>query len=32
MPPFLSESTFWIFVLAVTVILIFCFGINITDN
>lgn len=30
MPPFMAQSTFWVFVLAVTLILIFVFGINVS--
>lgn len=32
MPPFLSESTFWVFVIAITLVLIFVFGIDITNH
>lgn len=32
MPPFVTQSTFWVFVLAVTLILIFVFGINVADS
>lgn len=32
MPPFVTGAAFWVFVLAVTLILIFLFGIDVTSN
>jgi hypothetical protein len=32
MPPFMTEAAFWVFVLAVTLILIFVFGIDVSSN
>lgn len=32
MPPFVTQSTFWVFVIAVTLILIFIFGIDVSSN
>jgi hypothetical protein len=32
MPPFVTQSTFWIFVIALTLILIFVFGIDVSSN
>ena len=31
MPPFVTQAAFWVFVLAVTLILIFLFGIDVTE-
>lgn len=31
MPPFVTGTAFWVFVLAITVILIFIFGINVSE-
>lgn len=32
MPPFVTQSTFWVFVIAVTLILIFVFGVDVTNH
>jgi hypothetical protein len=32
MPPFVTGAAFWVFVLAVTLILIFLFGIDMTSS
>lgn len=32
MPPFVTTSPFWVFVIAVTLILIFIFGIDVSSN
>jgi hypothetical protein len=32
MPPFVTQEAFWAFVLAVTLILIFIFGIDVSSN
>jgi hypothetical protein len=32
MPAFMTEAAFWVFVIAVTLILIFVFGIDVSSN